>query len=63
VVLDQLSKISSLEVIISQGRDIIRGVQSRFVYLSTFPYYYEPMEDWKAEENTNIDVLEETNEN
>ncbi len=24
---------------------------------------YEPMEDWEVEENTNINVLEETNEN
>jgi len=33
------------------------------VYQFTFPYYYEPMENSEVEENTNIDVLEETKEN
>jgi hypothetical protein len=33
------------------------------VYQSTSPNYYELMEDWEVEENTNIDVLEETKEN
>jgi hypothetical protein len=30
---------------------------------STSPNYYEPMENWEVEENTNIDVLEEIEEN
>jgi hypothetical protein len=33
------------------------------VYQSTFPDYYELMEDWEVEENTNIDVVEEIEEN
>jgi hypothetical protein len=33
------------------------------VYQSTFPDYCEPVEDWEVEENTNIDVFEETEEN
>jgi hypothetical protein len=33
------------------------------VYQSTSPDYYEPMEDWEVEENTNIDVFEEIEEN
>jgi hypothetical protein len=33
------------------------------VYQSTSPDYYEPMEYWEVEENTNIDVLEEIEEN
>jgi len=28
------------------------------VYESAFPYYYELVEEWELEENTNIDVLE-----
>jgi hypothetical protein len=33
------------------------------MYQCTFPNYYEPMEDWEVEENTNINVVEEVNEN
>jgi hypothetical protein len=33
------------------------------VYQSTFSDYYELLENWELEENTNIDVLEETKEN
>ncbi len=35
----------------------------RFVYQSTFPSYYEPVEYWEMEENTNINEVEETKEN
>ncbi len=31
--------------------------------LITSPNYYEPMEDWEVEENTNIDMFEETKKN
>jgi hypothetical protein len=34
-----------------------------FVYQFTSLDYYEPMEDWEVEKNTNIDVLEEIEEN
>jgi hypothetical protein len=33
-----------------------------FVYKSTFLNYYELVEDWVVEKNTNINVLEETEE-
>ncbi len=48
---------------ISRGRDVTRGIQPRFVYQSTFLDYYEPVEDWEVEENTNINVVEEIKEN
>jgi len=56
-------KISSPKLITNQGRDIIGGIQSRFVYQFVSPDYYEPMEDWEVEENTNIDVFEKIEEN
>jgi hypothetical protein len=34
-----------------------------FVYQFTSPNYYEPVEDWEVEDNTNIDVVEKTKEN
>jgi hypothetical protein len=34
-----------------------------FVYQSASLNYYEPMEDWEVEENTNIDVVEEIEDN
>jgi hypothetical protein len=33
------------------------------MYKFASPDYNEPMEDWEVEENTNIDVVEETKEN
>jgi hypothetical protein len=33
------------------------------VYQFAPPEYYEPMEDWEVEENTNINVVEEIEEN
>jgi hypothetical protein len=31
--------------------------------LAYTPNYYEPMEDWEVEENTNIDMVEKIKEN
>ncbi len=47
----------------SQGRDVTWGIQPKFVYQYTFPYYYELVEDWEVEKTTNIDVVEEIEEN
>jgi hypothetical protein len=33
------------------------------VYRFAFPNYYELVEDWEVEKNTNIDVVEEIEEN
>jgi hypothetical protein len=33
------------------------------MYQFAFPYYYEPMEDWEVDENTNVDVFAKTKEN
>jgi hypothetical protein len=33
------------------------------VYQSTSLDYYEPMEHWEVDENTNVDVFVETKEN
>jgi hypothetical protein len=43
VILDQ--PLSSSKLVTSKGRDIIRGIQSRFVYQFASPNYYEPMEE------------------
>ncbi len=48
---------------INQGKDVIGGIQPKFVYRSTSPNYYEPMEQWEVDENTNVDVFEEVKEN
>ncbi len=63
VKLDQLLEISSPKLVTSQGRDITGGIQSKFVYQSASPNYYEPLENQEVEENTNINVLEENEEN
>jgi len=34
-----------------------------FVYQSTFPNYYELVEHWEVDGNTNVDVFEEIEEN
>jgi len=47
----------------SRGRDVTRGIQPKFVYQSTSPNYYELVEHWEVDENTNVDVFEETEEN
>ncbi len=47
----------------SQGRDVTRGIQPKFVYQSTSPDYYEPVENWEVDENTNVDVCEEIEDN
>ncbi len=33
------------------------------MYQSTSPYYYELVEHWEVDENTNVDVFEEIEEN
>jgi hypothetical protein len=45
IAFDQPSEISNPKLVTNQGRDITRGIQSKFVYKSTSPNYYEPMED------------------
>jgi hypothetical protein len=42
---DQPSKILSPKLVTNQRRDITRGIQSKFVYQSTSPNYYEPVEN------------------
>ncbi len=54
---------SSPKSMTSRGRDVTRGIQPKFVYQSTSPNYYEPVEHWEVDENTNVDVFEETEEN
>ncbi len=63
VVPDQPLEISNLESVNSRRRDVTRGIQPKFVYESRFLNYYEPMKDQEVEENTNIDVVEEIEEN
>jgi hypothetical protein len=63
VVLKQPQEISSLELVTSQGRDVTKGIQPKFVYQFSSPNYYEPMEHWEVDENANVDVFEETQEN
>jgi hypothetical protein len=43
----------------SQRKDVTRGIQPKFVYQFASPNYYELMEYWEVEENTNINVVEE----
>ncbi len=63
IVLNQLQEISSPKSMINQGRDVTKGIQPMFVYKSTSLDYYEPMENQDVEKNTNIDVVEEIEEN
>ncbi len=44
-------------------RDVTWRIQPKFVYQFVSPYYYEPVEHWKVDENTNVDVFEEIEEN
>jgi hypothetical protein len=46
-----------------QRKDVTGGIQPKFVYQSAFPNYCELVEHWDVNENTNVDVLEETEEN
>jgi hypothetical protein len=63
VVLDHPQEISSPKSVNSGGRDVTGSIQPRFVYQSTSLNYCEPVEDWEVEENTNINVVEKTEEN
>jgi hypothetical protein len=47
----------------SQGRDVTEGIKPKFVYQYAFPDYYELVEHWEVDENTNVDVFEEIEEN
>jgi len=57
VVPDQPQEFSSQQSMIIQGKDVTGGIQPKFVYQSTSPDYYEPVEHWEVDENTNVDVL------
>jgi hypothetical protein len=63
IVPNHSQEISSLKSVTNQRSDVTRGIQPKFVYQSTSPNYYEPMEHWEVDENTNFDVFEETKEN
>jgi hypothetical protein len=45
--------------LIGRGKDVTGSIQPRFVYQFASLNYYELVEDWEVEENTNIDVVEE----
>ncbi len=47
----------------SRRRDVTGSIQPRFVYQSASPDFYEPVEHWEVDENTNVDVFKETKEN
>jgi hypothetical protein len=55
---NQPHKISSPESVNSWRKDVTWGIQPKFVYQYAFPNYYEVVE-----ENTNINVVEEIEEN
>ncbi len=63
IVPDQLQEISSPELMTSWRKGVTRGIQHRFVYEFTSLNYYEPMEHWQVDENTNVSVFEEIKEN
>jgi hypothetical protein len=63
IVPNQPQEISSPKLVINQGKDVTRGIQPRFVYQSTFPNYYEPMEHWEVDENTNVKVFKDIKKN
>jgi hypothetical protein len=48
---------------ISRGRDVIRRIQPKYVYQFTSLVPRDPMEHWEVDENTNVDVFQETKEN
>jgi hypothetical protein len=62
IVSNQLQEISSPESMTNRRRDIIGSIQPKFVYQFAFLDYYEPMENWEVNENTNVDVFEKINE-
>ncbi len=62
VVHGQLQEISSPKSMTSGGKDVIRGIQ-HCVYQCASLDYYELMEHQEVDENTNVDVFEETEEN
>jgi len=60
---NQSQEISSLELMTSQRKDVTRSTQPKFVYQFTSLNYYELAKHWEVDENTNVDVFEETKEN
>jgi hypothetical protein len=62
IVFDQPQRMSSPKLVTNRGRDVRRGIQPKFVYQSTSLDYYETVENWEVEENTNINVVEEIKE-
>ncbi len=44
-------------------RDVTGNIQPRFVYQSASPDFYELVEHWEVDENTNVDVFKEIKEN
>ncbi len=58
IILDQSQEISSPKLMNSRGRDVIGGIQPRFMYQFAFKIYYELMEDWEVVESININVVE-----
>ncbi len=63
ILYDQPQGFSSPELVTRQGRDIIGGIQPMFVYQYASPDYYEPVEHWEVDENTNVDVFEKIEKN
>jgi hypothetical protein len=49
------------ESMIIQGKDVMKGVRPKFVYQSS--YYYELVDHWEVDENTNVDMFEEFEKN
>jgi len=43
--------------------DVTGGIQRRFMYQFASPNYYELVEHLEVDENTNVDVFEETEKN
>ncbi len=56
VVSNQPKDISNTESVTNRGRDVIGGIQPKFMCQSTSPCYYELVEHWEVDENTNVDV-------
>ncbi len=60
VILDQSQEISSPKSVINRKKDVTGTIQPNFVYQSTSLNYYEAVEHWGVDENTNVDVFQET---
>ncbi len=47
----------------NRRNNVIGGIQPKFVYQFAYLDYYELVEQWEVDENTNVDVFKETEEN